>query len=259
MKNYTIFKHVSALIFFCTMLIACGGGGSSENTPSNLSAEPPNNTNSTTPTNTSSNTNVGDFVSSFAIFEEVSNGIDGKPITTLTPIALFKDGRALLDVATLINPGKLDEHRNRFPQFWTQWRASGVDVEIRNVRSGNWLRVKNEAVNPLPIKGTALIGSYHQSTRIPVMSSFYGFILDSTERSSDYKFYEDGKVIRGNYFTRRGTDHVPPRDRGKYIVDGFILYIAYEDGSQEVRSIAIDKRDSLYIFIDGITYFYSSN
>ncbi|MGH1394260.1 MAG: hypothetical protein ACRAVC_09505, partial [Trichormus sp.] len=79
----------------------------------------------------------------------------------------------------------------------------------------------------------------------------------------DYRFSPDGRVVRGQGAGGRAesgnssvvTSNVAPNQRGRYRIQGLVLHITYDDGSEERRILITNPQDpKSAIWLDGIGY-----
>lgn len=240
--------------FLICTLSACGGGGDGGGSSSEASPAPatPSPGASAPPVAADA---INASILSFAVDSRLKlNALGGVSLEAF-PVALFRDGRALIDTAGLIYPGGLEAHRIRYPDTWTQWRASGADVQVRQA-DGSWKTITASNVIPPASESTRLAAAY---TALSVASSAnFGMTLIASE---EYTFTDVGAVARGQFnvgtSANVGAFATTPDRRGNYAIQGYRLSITYENGVREERAIVFNPARPEFVFIDGAMY--SSN
>jgi hypothetical protein len=166
------------------------------------------------------------------------------------PIVLFRDGRALTDTGALIFPAGLAAHRAQYPTAWTQWRASGADVQILQT-DGTWKTITANNVKAMAEGDFTVAGVYES---VSVGSSLSLTVITS----SQYTFTHAGAVGKGSYAVGESANvsaiSTTPDKRGTYTVNGYRLTITLENGTVEQHVIVFDENNGDNIFIDGAMY-----
>ncbi|HUQ11960.1 MAG TPA: hypothetical protein VM146_16715 [Steroidobacteraceae bacterium] len=188
-------------------------------------------------------------------------GYGGMVMFVPCPVVLFKDGGALTDVEGLNHPRGIAAHRAAKPDQWTQWRRDGERVQLR--KSQGWDNITYTAVYSTLPASFRLDGRYHSMSGGGNTAMGGG---QAVAAWSDYLFGPDGSVQRGGgaaaTSTGNGADVTVGSNaahrRGRYRIDGLILAIDYEDGSQERRVIIADPKDQGRgtMWLDGEGYVY---
>ena len=188
-------------------------------------------------------------------------GYGGMVMFAPCPVVLFRDGQALRDVEGLNHPQGLSAHRAGKPESWTQWRRNGDRIQI--VKKDGWQNITYTAVYSALPSSFRLDGRYHSASGTGNSALGGGQAVIAW---SDYVFSPDGRVRRdggagassggpGVAVTTSGT---AASRNGRYRIDGLILAIDYDDGSQERRVIIVDPRDGGRgtMWLDGEGYVY---
>ncbi|MET0335330.1 MAG: lipocalin family protein [Rhizobacter sp.] len=222
------------------MLTACGGGDGNDNG----GGAPPS-----TPAPGGPATPVSDLPFSYAVDGRLK--IVGLGFTyEAFPIVLFRDGRALTDTVGLIFPAGLAAHRAQYPATWTQWRASGADVQILQA-DGTWKTITASNVSAMAT-GQYTVAGIYESLSVGASPSM------TVISSSQYTFTHAGAFGKGSYTigdtATVGAIATTPDRRGTYTVDGHRLTLTLENGTVEQHVIVFKETDANYIFIDGAMY-----
>jgi hypothetical protein len=185
-------------------------------------------------------------------------GIGGFMAMAVYPIVLFKNGEALTDIEQLGTMTGLAASQRGDPSDWTRWRRAGSKVELES--KGEW--------KALPFTATyaTLPPNFRLDGRFRSLSGSGTVAVGGTTSVaawSEYRFFSDGTLVRGGGAggsTEFGdasvvTRSVPPDRRGRYDIDGLILHIAYDDGTEERRILVTDPSDATSpIWLDGVSY-----
>jgi hypothetical protein len=188
-------------------------------------------------------------------------GYGGMVMYVPCPVVLFKDGTALTDVEGLDHPQGIAAHRAAKPDKWTQWRRQGERVQL--MKSKGWDNITYTAVYSTLPRTFRLDGRYHSMGGGGNTAMGGG---QAVAAWSDYLFRPDGSVQRGGgaaaSSTGAGVDVTVGSNaasrRGRYRIEGLILAIDYDDGSQERRVIIADPKDEGRgtMWLDGEGYVY---
>lgn len=188
-------------------------------------------------------------------------GYGGMVMFVPCPVVLFKNGEALTDVEGLDFPQGVAAHRAAKPDKWTRWRRQGGRVQLE--KSKGWDNITYTAVYSTLPTNFRLDGRYHSMNGGGNTALGGG---QAVAAWSDYLFRPDGSVQRGGgasaSSTGTGVDVTVGSDssarRGRYRIEGLILAIDYDDGSQERRVIIADPEDEGRgtMWLDGEGYVY---
>jgi hypothetical protein len=169
------------------------------------------------------------------------------------PVVLFRNGDLLMDVTALADSGGLEAHKKSRPDKWQKWRRSGGKLQ----RSGSegWRDLAFQVSYPKLPDDFRLNGKFSSISGI-------GTAGESVIAWRGYQFSANGKVEReagvgseskvANSTTVSRT--VSPNRKGNYRVEGLMLHIAYEDGSNESYVLVTDPKDPRAIWLDGVGY-----
>jgi len=209
------------------------------------------------PTGVAAESPEPDRIERFGFGSRTIMGVGGFLTVDIYPVVLFRDGDALKDVKGLSFPGGLEAHKRAHPGQWTKWRQAG----------GQWELAGKDGWEALPFKQTyaalpkdfRLDGLFRSVSGAGSVSIGGG---QSVTAWSDYRFFPDGRVIRGGGAGSRTeepvsvtTQNVAPNRRGRYQIDGLKLSIRYDDGSGEERILITNPQDpKSSIWLDGTGY-----
>jgi hypothetical protein len=169
------------------------------------------------------------------------------------PVVLFRNGDLLMDVSALADTGGLEEHKKSKPDKWQKWRRSEGKLQ----RSGpeGWHDLAFQVSYPKLPDDFRLNGKFDSASGI-------GTAGESVIAWRGYQFSANGHVEReagvgsdskvANSTTVSKT--VSPRRKGSYRVEGLMLQIAYEDGTNESYVLVTDPKDPRAIWLDGVGY-----
>jgi uncharacterized protein DUF6683 len=192
-----------------------------------------------------------DDIETVTFIEASSYRLGMTPYTLVMPVALFKSGDVLLDIAELTDPSGHNAQRAAHARDWSTWRrgASGLEWQecLQRTPPCSWKKFVTTSVARLP-KGHRLEARYHRTS--PGGYIQYGHILDMTW--SDLQFRGDGRFTSATGWNGSSTNVVART--GTYTIDGYVLTLAYGDGTTEWRTIVSDPKDPKTMWIDGASY-----
>ncbi|WP_096588443.1 hypothetical protein [Calothrix sp. NIES-2098] len=206
----------------------------------------------------SSDSEIVKQIDSFGFNSRTAMGIGGFLTVKIYPIVLFRNGDALTNVEGLSFNGGIAAHKRAKPDEWTRWRRQGGKLELAS--KDGWEALPFSKTYPkLPenFKLNGLFRSLSGTGNVAVGGS------QSIAAWEQYRFSSDGRVIRGNGAGGNAesgdvsvaTSNVAPNQRGRYRIQGMMLYINYDDGSSERRILIADPKDpETAIWLDGVSY-----
>lgn len=197
-------------------------------------------------------------IDSFAFATRPKMGLGGFIALDIYPVVLFRNGELLTDVRGLRFAGGLDAHRATQPGAWTRWRRDGG--QLQQLKAGQWANLpfnKTYARLPADLRLVGKFRSLGGTGNAAVGGAQSVTVVD------EYRFGADGRVVRSgavgsaaaagdtSVATRGG-----PRDRsGRYRVDGLLLRINYDDGTQEQRVLITDPdKPGGVLWLNGESY-----
>ncbi|HIK07746.1 MAG TPA: hypothetical protein IGS40_24155 [Trichormus sp. M33_DOE_039] len=197
-------------------------------------------------------------IHSFGFNSRPKVGIGGFVTVDIYPVVLFRNGDALTNVKGLSFSGGLAAHKRANPGEWTRWRNQGGKVQLAHKDGWKALPFQTTyAKLPNNFKLNGLFRSLSGTGTIAVGGS------QSVTVWQDYRFSPDGRVVRGNGAGGQAesgdssvvTSNIAPNQRGRYRIQGVVLHITYDDGSEERRILITDPKDpKSAIWLDGIGY-----
>ncbi len=197
-------------------------------------------------------------IDSFGFDTRMAMGMGGFLTTDIYPVVLFRDGRALTDMAALGDPGGIAAHRQSNPGKWFSWRRAGGKIEL-NKKDG-WKALSFPRTYTSLPAGFRLDGLYR---RLSGTGNLAMGGSQSVSVVSDYRFWPDGRMVRGGAAGSTAssgdssvvTSNTAPNARGRYRVTGLTLHIDYDDGSSEQRLIIADPKPPVKaIWLDGLGF-----
>jgi hypothetical protein len=201
---------------------------------------------------------IAQRIDAFGFDTRTEMGMGGFIGLKIYPVVLFRDGTALTEVDGLGFAGGLDAHRRAQPLRWTRWRRTGAEIELE--KKGKWDKLAfRRTYSTLP-------RDFRLSGRFSRASGTGNIAVGGTASVtvvSQYEFTADGRVVRdgsaGSSASERGASVVTTSSaasqRGRYSIDGIMLRIRYDDGSQEQRILVTDPADEKsVIWLDGNGY-----
>jgi hypothetical protein len=217
---------------------------------------PPSSTTAIAPSET--DTKIVTQIDSFGFNSRTKVGIGGFLTVDIYPVVLFRNGDALTNVKGLSFSGGLAAHKRAKPNEWTRWRSQGGKLQL--AQKNGWKDL------PFQTKYSKLPDNFRLDGFFRSLSGTGTVAVGGSQSVTawqDYRFSSDGRVVRGNGVGGRSesgdssitTNNVAPNRRGRYRVQGLMLYITYDDGSEERRILITDpKNPKSAIWLDGIGY-----
>ncbi len=197
-------------------------------------------------------------IDSFGFDTRPTMGIGGFITTEIYPVVLFRDGRLLTDVEGLMFPGGPAAHQAAHPKDWTRWRRQGGELQTAGEKG--WEKLPFQSTFKQLPAGMRLDGLYR---RLGGTGNIAVGGTATVAAWNEYRFTPDGRVTRGGGAGARaeaGGGSVVTRSQaagqqGSYRIEGVMLTIRYDDGSEEARLIVTDPKDpSGAIWLDGQGY-----
>lgn len=197
-------------------------------------------------------------IDSFGFDTRPAMGIGGFITTDIYPVVLFRDGRLLTDVEGLMFAGGMAAHQAAHPKDWTRWRRQGGELQITGEK-GWEKRPFQSTFRQLP-KDFRLDGLFR---RLGGTGNVAVGGTASVAAWNEYRFTPDGRVSRGGGAGGRAespggsvvTRSQAASQQGSYRIEGVMLNIRYDDGSEESRLIITDPKDPTgAIWLDGQGY-----
>jgi hypothetical protein len=184
-------------------------------------------------------------------------GVGGMFLYLPKPIALFRSGDALLEIAKLSRVTSLEGDRAAHPTEWGRWRRTADGIEL--MERDKWKKLSYSKTAPRLSAGLALSGDFERltgggDTAVGGKTMMVG--------QSRFTFRPDGT------FSRNGSGSISteavgwqtfassnsPVQEGRYQVDGYLLRLEPAGGQPETHLIATYPGDSAIIWIDGLNY-----
>lgn len=197
-------------------------------------------------------------IDAFGFDSRAAMGIGGFITTEIYPVVLFRDGRLLRDIEGLMFPGGVAAHQAAHAKQWTRWRREGGELQIAGEKG--WTKLPFQSTFRQLPADMRLNGLYR---RLGGTGNLAMGGTASVTVSNEYLFSPDGRVSRdasaGATASTGGTSVVTRSQaagrQGRYRIDGVMLNIRYDDGSEESRLIVTDPKDpSGAIWLDGQGY-----
>jgi hypothetical protein len=197
-------------------------------------------------------------IHSFGFDSRPKVGIGGFVTVDIYPVVLFRNGDALTNAKGLAFSGGITAHKRANPKDWTRWRNQGGKLQL--AKNNTWKNLPFQTTySQLPdnFKLNGLFRSLSGTGTIAVGGS------QSVTAWRDYRFSPDGRVVRGQGAGGRAesgnssvvTSNIAPNQRGRYRIQGLVLHITYDDGSEERRILITNPQDpKSAIWLDGIGY-----
>ncbi|BAZ53947.1 hypothetical protein NIES4103_66310 [Nostoc sp. NIES-4103] len=196
-------------------------------------------------------------IHSFGWDSRTKVGIGGFLTTDVYPVVLFRNGDALTNVKGLSFTGGLSAHKRAKPNEWTRWRNQGGKLQL--ARKSGWKALAFQTTYqklPNNFKLNGLFRSLSGTGTVAIGGN------DAIAAWKEYRFFSDGRVVRGQGAGGRVGDdasvaisNVAPNQRGRYRIEGLMVYINYDDGSSEHRILIADPKDpKTAIWLDGVGY-----
>ncbi|BAY90217.1 MULTISPECIES: hypothetical protein [unclassified Tolypothrix] len=206
------------------------------------------------PVTSSSDNELVKQIDSFGFNSRTVMGIGGFLTTDIYPVVLFRNGDALTNVEGLSFSGGIAAHKRAKPDEWTRWRSQGGKIELAS--KDGWEALPFSKTYPkLPnnFKLNGLFRSLSGTGNVAIGGS------QSVVAWQQYSFSPDGRVMRGQGAGASNdsfaTGSIAPNERGRYRIEGLMLYINYDDGSSERRILITDPKDpKSVIWLDGVSY-----
>lgn len=197
-------------------------------------------------------------IDAFGFDSRTTMGIGGFITTEIYPVVLFRDGRLLRDIEGLMDPRGVAAHQAAHAKQWTRWRREGGELQIAGDKG--WAKLPFQSTFRQLPADMRLNGLYRRlgGTGNVAMGG-----TASVTVSNEYLFSPDGRVSRdasaGATASTGGTSVVTRSQatnrQGRYRIEGAMLTIRYDDGSEEARLIVTDPKDpSGAIWLDGQGY-----
>lgn len=197
-------------------------------------------------------------IDSFAFATRPKMGPGGFIALDIYPVVLFKSGELLSDVRGLRHAQGLAAHREAHPEAWSRWRHAGG--KLQQMKAGQWADLPfNKTYARLPAD-LRLAGRFRSTSGVGNVAMGGS---QAVTRVDEYRFSADGGVVRsgvvGSTASAGGTSVVtrggPGERSGRYRVDGLLLRIAYDDGTQEARVLITDPdKPGGALWLDGESY-----
>ncbi|WP_341887571.1 hypothetical protein [Variovorax sp. YR752] len=197
-------------------------------------------------------------IDSFGFDSRPTMGIGGFITTEIYPVVLFRDGRLLTDAEGLMFAGGPAAHQAAHPKDWTRWRRQGGELQIAGEKG--WEKLPFQSTFRQLPAGMRLDGLYR---RLGGTGNIAVGGTATVAAWNEYRFTPDGRVTRGGGAgarTEAGGGSVVTRSQaagqqGSYRIEGVMLTIRYDDGSEEVRLIVTHPKDPRgAIWLDGQGY-----
>lgn len=194
-------------------------------------------------------------IEGFAFDSRAAMGIGGFLTTEIFPVVLFRDGQLLRDVEGLLAPGGIDAHRRAHPQEWSRWRRAGRELQAEDDKG--WSKLPFDTFYTTLPNGFKLDGLYR---RLGGGGNVAVGGTASVAVWNEFRFESDGRVSQGGGAggrTEAGntsvvTRHAAAGRQGRYRVEGLMLRIRWDDGSEESHVLIADPKDPTgVIWIDG--------
>ena len=197
-------------------------------------------------------------IDSFAFATRPKMGLGGFIALDIYPVVLFKGGELLTDVRSLRFAGGLAAHRAAHADAWTRWRREGGQLQW--LKAGQWAKLpfsKTYARLPADLRLTGHFRSVGGTGNVALGGAQSVTVVD------EYRFSADGRVLRSGAVgstaaagdTSVATRGGPGERAGRYRVDGLLLRIDYDDGSQEQRVLIADPgQPGGALWLDGESY-----
>jgi len=197
-------------------------------------------------------------IDSFGFDTRPAMGIGGFITTDIYPVVLFRDGRLLTDVEGLMFAGGMAAHQAAHPKDWTRWRRQGGELQIAGEKG--WEKLEFQSTFRQLPKDFRLDGLFRRlgGTGNVAMGG-----TATVAAWNEYRFTPDGRVSRGGGAGARAestggsvvTGSQAAGQQGRYRIEGVMLNIRYDDGSEESRLIITDPKDPTgAIWLDGQGY-----
>jgi hypothetical protein len=196
-------------------------------------------------------------IQTVGFYTKTGMGYGGMLTFNPTPVALFRNGDALLDVEALSAQGGLAAHRGANPDDWTKWRRNGAAIEI--MKDSGWEKITyTKTMDRLP-NGYTLQGSYRSTGGTGSLATGGG---DAVIAWSTMSFDKQGGFSSGGgagASSSSGSGSVvtsgqSPNEYGRYSINGYTLTLNYADGRVERRMIVTEAADPSVIWLDGTGY-----
>lgn len=206
---------------------------------------------------------IAEQIDSFGFDYTTGFGVGGFMTIEVYPVVLFRSGDALRDIGQLGAMTSIEAARQASPGDWTQWRRSGGEVELQT-SNGGWQALPFTATYGTLPPGFVLDGLYRSLSGGGNVAMGGASVVAAW---SDYRFFPDGVVIRdqgaggfGEFMdVSVAVSSLPPSQRGRYAVDGLVIHLRYDDGSEERRILVTDPDDDEgVIWLDGVAYSWRS-
>lgn len=168
-------------------------------------------------------------------------------------IALFDDGTYTQDIATAFDKG-VEVSRRDNPRDWGEWRMPGEALTLKD---------QNDAEFEEP-DGDWLAGPGAHDQRL---SGCFGRLVSNdgmgvgtvmVGRASSWCFTPGGRFTHestgfaiGTADVRGAVSSTPPGLRGRYRIDGYVLHLVYDDGSDLRAGFAFLNDEKTHIAING--------
>ncbi len=197
-------------------------------------------------------------IDSFGFDTRPAMGIGGFITTDIYPVVLFRDGRLLTDVEGLMFAGGMAAHQAAHPKDWTRWRRQGGELQIAGEKG--WEKLPFQSTFRQLPKDFRLDGLFR---RLGGTGNVAVGGTSSVAAWNEYRFTPDGRVSRGGGAGARAestggsvvTRSQAAGQQGSYRIEGVMLNIHYDDGTQESRLIITDPKDPTgAIWLDGQGY-----
>jgi hypothetical protein len=204
---------------------------------------------------------IGKSNSAAAVLAQIDSfGFDFRPIAgyggvtmDIYPVLLFRNGDLLMDVSALAYAGGLEAHKKSKPDKWQKWRRN--DGKLQRSGSEGWRDLAFQVSYPKLPDDFSLNGKFRSTSGI-------GTAGESVVAWRQYQFSANGQVEReagvgSNSKVANGSTvskTVAPNRKGSYRVEGLMLRMAYDDGSNESYVLVTDPKDPRAIWLDGVGY-----
>ncbi len=197
-------------------------------------------------------------IEAFGFDTRPAMGIGGFITTDIYPVVLFRDGRLLTHVEGLMFAGGSSAHQAAHPEDWTRWRRQGGELQIAGEKG--WKKLPFQSTFRQLPNDFRLDGLFR---RLGGTGNVAVGGAASVAAWNEYRFTPDGRVSRGGGAGGRAestggsvvTRSQAAGRQGSYRIEGVMLNIRYDDGSEESRLIITDPKDPTgAIWLDGQGY-----
>lgn len=200
-------------------------------------------------------------IETVGFYTRTSYGVGGMLLYLPTPVVLFKDGTALLDISDLKRIRSIAEDRVAHPAHWIRWRRERGELQLERIKG--WTRLDFQATMDRLPADFKLAGDYQ------FMSGTGNTAIGGTSSVaswSTWSFLRDGTFsVNGGAAATSTAEGGGTRARvfsssqsgargGRYSIDGYVLTMRDSDGHDEVHLVVTDPTDPTVVWIDGDGY-----